>query len=265
VKKEASVVIRCNNDERVFQCISSIDADVEIVVVMNENHEMQQRLERLGVICCISPPGNLSVVSNIGFDAATSDKVIITDSDTTFGKNCIRAMIQGLDTYDVVRAPLRFQKNSDLLSREIAEARDYVNSLPVVYTPGIGVNKRLPGLIQGFFFDNAIPFAVDANLTYRINKEKVPVLFLQDVWIDHSAENVQHDLLAAQRIGTGCRQSSRRLHQMYIHEPEASIGKSLKGVKIVHYPHLLRQKGIRVLLYQILWDLNFYRGYYLGG
>lgn len=264
MKKDASVVIRCNNDERVFRCISSIDADVEIVVVMNENREMQQRLETLGVVCCISPPGNLSLVSNLGFDMATSDKVIITDSDTMFGKNCIREMIQGLESYDVVRAPLRFQKSSDFLSREIAEARDYVNSLPVVYTPGIGVTKRLPDRIRGFLFDNAIPFAVDANLSYRIKKEYVPVLFLQYVWIVHSAEDLSHDLHAARRIGAGIKKSVENLYILYPGETKRNIRKTLKGVKLRQYPDIYQKKGVRVLAYQILWDLNCYFGYYIS-
>ena len=262
MKKEASVVIRCNNDERVFQCISSIDEDVEIIVVLNEKQELKQRLEKQGVTCCISPPGNLSIVSNIGFDAATSDKVIITDSDTTFSKNCIRKMIDGLDTYHIVRSPLHFQKNQVFLSREIAEAREYVNALPVVYTPGIGVTKHLPNLIRGFLFDNAIPFAVDANLTFRIQMEALPVLYLQDVWIDHAAEDMYHDLHAARRIGAGNKLSTESLHKHYSGETKRSIRKSLKGVKIGHYPDLLRKKGMRVLLYQMIWDLNYYAGYY---
>ena len=263
MKKEASVVIRCNSDERVFHCISSIDADVEIIVVLNENLELQQRLEKMGIICCASPPGNLSVVSNIGFDAATTDKVIITDSDTVFSKKCVREMMRGLDTFDVVRTPLRFQKSTEFLSREIAEARDYVNSLPVVYTPGIGVSKHLPDLIKGFLFDDDVPFAVDANLSFRIRKEGIPVLFLRDVWIDHASENLYHDLQAARRIGSGCQKSTEHLQVLYPHETKWHIGKSLKGVKIEQYPSLIRQKGIRVFLYQILWDLNFYSGFFL--
>lgn len=262
MKKDASVVIRCNNDERVFQCISSIDADVEIIVVMNENQELQQRLEKLGAICCISPPGNLSVVSNIGFEEATSDSVIITDSDTIFSKTCVREMIQGLAAYDVVRAPLHFQRSTHVLSREIAEARDFVNSLPVVYTPGIGVTKRLPDRIKGFLFDDLVPFAVDANLTYRIQKEGVPVLFLQDVWIDHAAEDVRHDLQAARRIGAGNKISVERLHSLYPQETRCRIRKSLKGVKIGKYPEILRKKGVRVFFYQILWDINYNAGYF---
>lgn len=262
INKTASVVIRCNNDERVFDCISSIDEDVEIIVVMNENTKLMQRLEKSGVVCCISPPGNLSVVSNIGFEASNYDKIIITDSDTIFSKKCIREMITGLDNHDVVRAPLRFKKGEVFLSREIAEARDYVNSLPVVYTPGIGVTKRLPSFIKGFLFDDTIPFAVDANLNFRIQKENLPALYLQNVWIEHDSEDIHHDLHAARRIGAGCKQSMKNLHKLYPLETKRNIGKSLKGVKIFQYPDIIKKKGICVLMYQILWDLCYYAGYY---
>lgn len=263
MKKAASIVIRCKDDERVFDCITSIDEDVEIIVVMNENPDLQQRLDGIDVICRISAPGNLSVVSNIGFETATTDKIIITDSDTVFGKGCIYQMILGLDSYDIVKAPLRFGRNTDLLSYEVAEARDYVNSLPVVYTPGIAVSRDLPDRIKGFLFDNTIPFAVDANLNFRIQRGGIPVLYLRDVWIEHSAENVQHDLNAARRIGAGCRESAKRLICLYPELTEREIGGALKGVKFRHYPDLLGKKGIRVFIYQIIWDINFYAGFHL--
>lgn len=260
---EATVVIRCKDDERVFDCIKSIDESVETIVVMNPNEDLERRLGEIGVICKHSPPGNLSIVSNIGFASASADKIIITDSDTIFGEKCIFAMIEGLNEYDVVRSPLRFGRRDEFLSRELAEARDYVNSLPVVYTPGIAVSRNLPEKIKGFLFDDAIPFAVDANLNFRIQQENVPVLYLENVWISHSAESVKHDLKAARRIGSGCRESSKRLVTLYPEIPETEIGSALKGVKRSHYYDLFKKKGFRVFLYQLLWDIAFYRGFYL--
>jgi len=260
---KATVVIRCKDDERVFDCIKSIDESVEIIVVMNPNEDLERRLGDIGVICKHSPPGNLSIVSNIGFESASADKIIITDSDTIFGEKCIFAMIEGLNEYDVVRSPLRFGRRDEFLSRELAEARDYVNSLPVVYTPGIAVSRTLPEKIKGYLFDDAIPFAVDANLNFRIHQENVPVLYLEYVWISHSAESVKHDLKAARRIGSGCRESSKRLVTLYPEIPEMEIGHALKGVKRSHYYDLFKKKGLRVFLYQLLWDIAFYRGYYL--
>ncbi len=263
MKEEASVVIRCKDDMRVFECIESIDYNVEIVVVMNDNQELEGKLHDIGVTCRISPSGNLSVVSNIGFSQSTSDKIIITDSDTLFGKDCIHAFISGLDEYEVVRAPLRFASTQKTFSKTIAESRDYVNSLPVVYTPGIAVTRRLPEMIGGYLFDNAVPFGVDANLNYRIQREHIPVRYLSDVWVSHAAETLHHDLKAARRIGAGCRESSKRLAELYPDTSRKQIGKSLKGVKLSQYPDLFRKKGLRILAYQTLWDLGYYYGYYL--
>ena len=80
---------------------------------------MQERLETMGIICRPSPPGNLSVVSNIGFEASTTNKVIITDSDTVFSKNCVRKMIGGLNNYDVVELRYVFGKNMYFSQRKL--------------------------------------------------------------------------------------------------------------------------------------------------
>ncbi|MCQ1537139.1 hypothetical protein FTO70_15945 [Methanosarcina sp. KYL-1] len=257
-----SIVIRCKDDERVFRCIDSIDEKAEIIVVLNHNPDLQKRLEQKGIICCISPPSNLSIVSNIGFFASTTGKVIITDSDTVFLTGCINKINKALDNHKVARARLTFDVNNELpFSKVVAEARDYVNSLPLVYTPGIGVRKDLVRDIGNFLFNENVPFAVDADLDYRIKKAGIDVLFLQDALIQHSAEGIKHDIKAALRIGSGCRVSAETLSRIFNGSNPDMIGKHLKGVKFSHFPDLIRKKGIVVFLYQIIWDIHFYIGY----
>jgi glycosyltransferase involved in cell wall biosynthesis len=259
---ELSVVIRCKDDERVFDCINSIDEDVEIIVVLNENDIFKHKLEQMGVSCCVSPPENLSTVSNIGFLAAKADKVIITDSDTIFYPGCIKKMDDALNDHKVVRAKLLFRSCKDIrFSDIVSEARDFVNSLPLVYTPGIAVRKDILPEVGGFLFNENVPFAVDADLNYRINKAGLDVSFLSDAIIQHDCEVLKHDLKAARRIGRGCRKSAESLGKYYNNSDENAIGKYLKGVKTRHYPDLIRDKGIKVFLYQIVWDFNFYFGY----
>lgn len=259
---ELSVVIRCKDDERVFDCIESVDEDVEIIVVLNQNDTLKDRLEQMGIVCCVSPPGNLSTVSNIGFSAARNDKVIITDSDTIFNSGSIEKMNDSLNNYKVVRAKLKFKScNSIPFSKIISEARDFVNSLPLVYTPGIGVRRDILPEIGGFLFNENVPFAVDADLNYRINEIDLDVKFLNDAVIQHDSEGIKHDLKAAIRIGRGCRRSAETLGTIYLHTNVRSIGKYLKGVKLHHYPLIIKNKGFKVLLYQIIWDSHFYIGY----
>src|SRR5271157_3975101 len=141
-KMDLTVVIRCGDDYRVFNCIDSIDEDVEIIVSTSENAALEAALSNKGIKYCLSPRKNLSLTSNVGFVNATYDKVFITDSDTLFEPGCLRKIFDALDTFKVARAKIRFPIDPLVpWSRVVAEARDFVNSLPLVYTPGVGVRR----------------------------------------------------------------------------------------------------------------------------
>ncbi len=258
---DLSVVIRCGDDERVFRCIDSIDEDVEVIVSLSAEEDLQDKLEDAGVRYYLSPRKNLSRTSNIGFENASHNRVIMTDSDTTFERGCIRRLNDALDTHKVARAGIKFLVDSTVpFSYLVAEARDYINSLPLVYTPGIAVRKDILPDIGGFLFNDSVPYAVDADLNYRIRKAGIPVAWLtNEVFIRHSAENIKHDLNAAFRIGTGCRVSFENLrdYRQYSDIPR----NALKGVRTRRIPDVFRKKGLGVGIYQILWDLYYYMGY----
>lgn len=260
---DLSIVIRCGDDDRIFDCIQSIDEDVHIIVSTSENPRFQSKLEFRGINYCLSPRGNLSKVSNIGFDNAIHDRVIITDSDTIFEKGSIKKMYLALDDYEVVRAKLKFRINKDkIFSRIVAEARDYVNSLPLVYTPGVGIKRSITGKIGGFLFNDPVPFAVDADLNYRIKHARIPVKYLDNAILYHDVESIRHDIKAAYRIGNGCMTSaiflSEQIHNNEIHPRK--IVRELKGVKRSYLGDVARKKGAVVFTYQLLWDLLFNLG-----
>ena len=260
---DLSVVIRCGDDDRVFDCIHSIDEDVEIVVSTSENPRFQSKLESSRIYYCLSPRGNLSKVSNIGIEKATNDRVIITDSDTTFKKGSIREMYMALDDFEVVRAKLKFQYSNDrIFSKTVAEARDYVNSLPLVYTPGVAIKRSVIGKIGGFLFNDPVPFAVDADLNYRIKLARIPVKYLDNAVLYHDVESISHDLKAAYRIGKGCMTSaiylSKRVHNDKVHPKY--IVRELKGVKRSQLGDVARKKGAGIFIYQLMWDLIFNLG-----
>jgi GT2 family glycosyltransferase len=255
---DLTVVIRCGDDYRVFDCIDSIDEDVEIIVSTSENEKLEAKLRERGIKYVLSPRKNLSQTSNIGFNAAKFEKVFITDSDTLFEKTCLKQVYEALDTYKIARAKLRFKVESGIpWSRVVAEARDFVNSLPLVYTPGVGVRKEVINDIGGFLFDDPVPFAVDADLNFRVHQANVPVAFLKDACIYHVAEGKKHDFKAARRIGEGTAISTFVLEKRGYHVPI----NALKGVKRSHYGAILKTKGWKVLFYQMLWDWYYYRGH----
>ena len=255
-----TIVIRCCHDFKVFDCIKSVDEDVEIIVSMCQNQQIQEKLEEKGIRYCISPKGNLSITSNNGFKLATFEKVIITDSDTQFAPNCIKKIYNALDDFKIVKAKIIFKSNPESrFSDIIAEARDYVNSLPVIYTPGIGVRKEIITYIDGFLFNEKVPFAVDADLTYRVKKAKIPAKCIHSANIIHKPEKLLHDLRAAFRIGGGCMSSALTLSTIY----NTKIGRifySLKGVKPNLYFDLIRKKGMKIFIFQLIWDAFFYLG-----
>ena len=264
------MVIRCRNDPRVFDCVESAEGEAEIMVSISPGDALQGELESRGVPFCVSPPGNLSVTSNAGIEASRTEKVIVTDSDTVLGEGTASAMSQALDAHMVCRARLVFELSEGLaLSGPVSRARDFVNSKRLAFTPGLGLRKGLRDSVGGMLFDEAAPFAVDANLNFRIDRAGVEVLYLDDFTVTHRAESVKHDLRAANRIGNGVARSSRSLHGMYGGEiPEPEIRRSLKAVHVGDYPDIVRRHGLSTAAYQAVWDLSFYLGeasFLIGG
>ncbi len=257
---EVSVVIRCSDDPRVFDCIDSIDEDVDIVVALSSGDALKTKLDEKGIRYCVTPKGNLSLVSNMGIDSAKFGKVILTDSDTTFEPGCISEIDRTLDQVPIAKVKINFQYDSkNYTSKIVAAARDYVNSLPLVYTPGIGFKKNIVNNIGGFLFNWPVQFAVDADLDYRLKEVKIPIKFIKHVGIFHLPETLTHDLNAAYRIGKGCATSYMSLKS---YAQFANIKwNALKGVKLKNLPHIAVDKGIVVAFYQVIWDLLYWMGY----
>jgi GT2 family glycosyltransferase len=256
---DATIVIRCGNDDRVFRCLESIDSPAEVVVAFTGDKELSERIAKAGARCVPAPPANLSRVSNAGIDAASTDYVILTDSDTVFEPGCIERLRLALQSRKAARARLRFE-NGRGLSRIVAEARDYVNSLPLLYTPGIALRRDLLQDVGGFFFNDPVPFAVDADLNFRVQRANVQVAFLSDAWVRHTAIPLPQDLRAARRIGAGCKESMQYWNRSGAFGPVNRL--TLKGVKPTLWPDLLRTKGPSVLGYQLLWDASYWLGFF---
>lgn len=258
---KVSVVIRCKNDPNVLNCISSIDIEAEVLVSFSGKPELAKKIEQAGAICVNAPYDNLSVVSNLGLSAATGRFLVLTDSDTLFEPGCLYKLSQELEEVDIVRAKIRFLSLPEShISGIVASARDYVNSLPVIYTPGIALRKDLTDKLQGFYFNEVVPFAVDADLNLRIHNAKIHASFVDNAYLRHLPIRIRDDLRAAFRIGRGCEKSIAYWNQ------KGTVGKltysELKGVKSYMLPDIARKKGIAVFFYQIIWDSVYWLGFF---
>lgn len=257
---DLSLVIRSGLDPKVLDCISSVDEDVDIVVTTVPDHDFCDLVRTTGARVVTSPPGNLSVASNVGIKSAKNDKIFMTDSDTILCRGCLEAVHHGLQSAPFVKARIEFVQNGTRASRLVAESRDYVNSKNLAFTPGLGLDRSCSELVGGYFFDEAAPFAVDANLDYRIRHNGIHVIYDSDARIMHGAETVEHDMVAAKRIGAGVRRGAKTLGKLYPETSESRILHDLKAVHLTDYPEILRKKGFDVLFYQFRWDINFYKG-----
>ena len=258
---DISIIIRCGDDNRVFNCIESIDEQVEVIVSLSDNPKLETELKNKGIKFCLSPRKNLSMTSNIGFELASHEKIIITDSDTVFESGCVKKLYEALDNYNVACAGIKFLADPQIpFSNIVAESRDYVNSLPLFFTPGIALKKDVLSEIGGFLFDDYVPYAVDANLDYRVKKADLQVAWLNnEAYICHAPETIKHDLKAAFRIGMGCRVGVERLRSF--EQYSDTKWNALKGVKINSIIDVFQKKGVSVGFYQLLWDLFYFGGY----
>ena len=257
---DVSIVIRCKDDPHVIECIQSIDVEAEIVVAYSGKDEFCKRITDKGAKCVRVPEGNLSIASNVGFEHASHGNVIIVDSDTVFQPGSILRMKDALIVSPVVRASLVFESSSEsLLCRIVSNARSVVNSLPLVYTPGIAVRREVTEKLGGFLFNPVVPYAVDADLDFRIKRTGMKVEFLTDVVVSHSSISLRHDIRAAFRIGRGCRQSLRywRVHREF----GKLTTSALIGVKFINLPRLFQTYGLLTLIYQLAWDFTYWCGF----
>lgn len=170
-------------------------------------------------------------------------------------------MYDALNEYKITRAKLVFKVYPrNIFSKIAAEARDYVYNKPLVFTPGIGVRRDVLDEIYGFLFNDPVPWAVDADLNYRIKQANIPVAFLKDAYIYHSPLKIKRDLKAAFRIGMGVRVSVRELSKILMNPKK--IKKNLKAVKKRDYFNIYKEKSLLILIYQFIWDSLYYSGYY---
>ena len=252
-----SIVIRCCNDFRIFQCINSIDEDVEVIVSLCKNQKIISQLEQMNIKYCIVPKGNLSITSNRGVEIASNEKIILIDSDTTFKKNTIKKVYLELNRINAVNLKIIFlTRKNQIFSDLVSKTRSIVNSQNLFFTPGIAFNTKIIANLGGYLFNEKISFAVDAELNYRMKLNKINFSYLESAIIYHDAESIRHDLNAAYRIGKGVKTG-----EYYILKNYTEIH-NLKVVKPKIYPQIIRKFGFMTFFYQIIWDLFFLLGYF---
>ena len=115
--------------------------------------------------------------------------------------------------------------------------------------------------IGGFLFNEAVPWAEDAELNCRIQKAGISLAFVKDAFVYHAPTSVFHDLRAAFRIGMGKRVSVERAGRFPDEDILFVFKKLLTGDSIRNLLTITAYKGAIVGSYSILWNLFYHAGY----
>lgn len=199
-----TILIRTSNDYRVFDCIASIKKDSpssEIVVSMTPNDLLEKSIQEMGIRYCIVPKKNVSITTNRGLDLVKTSRVIITDADTVFGKNCIQYLIDSLDNFDVVKPKLIYRAGVSRFGKEVANLRTFFNDTNKMYMPGLSFKKNLKNKIGDFFFNEDIIWSEDSEFSDRLENKCLKTLYMQNARLFHSPVSMSHDLADAILIG----------------------------------------------------------------
>lgn len=263
-RKDITVVIASSEDESVFNCIGSINNEAEVVVSLTPYKPIEIRLSKLGIPFTKVPRGNLGVTFNAGIELAKTNKVIVMTDDATFEPGAINKLREGLDRYDACKARLLFHFSTAPLSRQIAAARDYINSFPNrAYTPGLALRKDIKSQIGGHFFNEQVRWAEDSEFSYRFHNNGLSFGYIRDAIVNHPPVSVSHDLKGAFLIGL----SKRRAVDLSLREGDEDLTPTLKrafsGETLRHRLDLLGQKGLSTLLYMSAWDITYNIAYNL--
>jgi GT2 family glycosyltransferase len=205
---QTSIVIALKDDYRVFDCIASVDEDVEIVLALNGTPpELRAKLVehfRRPVIAEIPEAGNLGAAYNAGIEATAKRYILLMDSDCRFAPKAIRAMAERVARYPVVKGQVVYGTARGIVSKLISRIRefdegDYLSALspPLIY------DRAIAARIGGYHFDSLIHWCEDREFDFRLQMANVPVCYEPDGVIFHDAQVGAQDLRSYWRYGIG--------------------------------------------------------------
>lgn len=166
---ELSVLIRCSDDWRLFDCLKSIDAKCDVVVSLTPNKEIEAETTRLGYKFALSEKGNPAATTLAALPLLKNERVLLIDSDCVFFPGSLERLEKISRNCDIVRPKIEFE-SVDFSSNLTALAREFqYEYCGFVYEPGLVINiKNALPKIGGYLFSKFAPFTPDGELDYRI-------------------------------------------------------------------------------------------------
>lgn len=265
-----SIIIPVSADFRLLKCLQSIDEDVEIVLVFNNNPSKklitESRLDPLVKVVIIDEADcNLASVFNVGINSASHDQVLLTNSDCVFYPGQLKACEEALKTASVVKGSILFESNSfatGLVARLRFLFHEVFSERKSLYGPGLAFHRSIVNEIGGYYFDEEIGWGEDGELSKRIYASGLNVSYLEQIMLQHPPESIRHDLRIAYKIGYGewiqhCKGGTTLPRAIMTDILNLFLDRSHR------FRIALTREGTLVFGYLLVWKLTAHLGYYI--
>lgn len=253
---DVSIVIPCSNDLLVERCLQSIDANTDTVVALNApTPEVRNILSRFSTVRTVETNRKgIARAYNLGIEAAYNDRVLLMDSDCTFGSGTIKKLHELGLNYQVAKGKVIFSRNG-IISSTIASLREYTTSDPVnAYSPPLLFDRKIVDKI-GYYFHPDLIWSEDADFDKRVKKAHIPIGYDPEAVIYHKILTLSEDLKSAFFYGVG-RQIGK---EAGVYAPH-TFRSFVENIQKVAYNSvdITHRKGLLVAAYYLfLWNTCF--------
>lgn len=254
-----TIVIPCRDDARIVRCVGSIDAEAEILVVLNGSPAgfadvlRREAGARVRIATLASP--NASRAMEHGIGAASCDRVLLMDSDCVFEAGAVaaieRAFEAGSPDEEVYKGRIVFDPGSARSGALVARSRSQrMGHVTKAYKPPLAFSRRLRDRLGGYFFDSRLVWKEDADLDYRVRRAGIRIVPVEGCVIHHAPLSLGTDLTNSFRYGVGA--AIARHLRVPLSKPRRSVLESL------------RRHGAEAALYMLVANLVRSAGYSYG-
>lgn len=250
-----SVILPVLVDDGVAECLASIDADVEVVVVLNGGAAgVDRRLfDHAQVRIVETPRPGLAHACQLGVAAATNDLVLFMNSDCVFMPGSLARMYAAHREGGVVVGRVRYS-HSTAASRLVDRLNQVQRTKPQhAFQPNLLLDRRLAFRLEGYIFDARLDWTEDADLHRRIVAAGIPIRSEPASCVEHRPQTLRGFLRCADKYGKG------RAQAQHLRLTNATPIALTPGLLIRDAWHNLRHGGPVTALYGLVWMVRFVR------
>ena len=188
VKDITIIITSFKSDEKVINCLNSIDKQCKVIIVENSNNlEFKKNFEqKFDNVECILTGENLGYgkANNIGLKKIKTKYALILNPDTVLGKTALENFFEAT----ILMPDFAIMAPSEQAEKEEVKDNDIQDSSPklVKNVKGFAMLLNLSEFNEiGFFDENFFLYFEDIDLCRRLVNRKKKIYLISNVKIDH--------------------------------------------------------------------------------